>query len=230
MSVYLKKSDGNIVSFNTINDSSIHIDLYYSDHNTVSHNTMTNSRIGIDLSHSSDNIIAQNIIKDTFDHGIDLSFTCNRNKILNNTIKNCLDAGIYIEGKVKIWWDLASILNVISGNELTNNEWGILLEKAALTTVSYNNIIQNYYGIEVISANHNKIFNNNIFENKLEDAFFKNSFSTRFYRNYWNETKRFHKINGGFYTYSHWSDSWELIFRFFRFDWNPAIEPYDIDV
>ena len=230
LAIHLVKSDRHTVSFNTINNSLNSIDLYYSDHNTISHNILTNSRTGIDLSHSSDNKIFQNIINSTLDHGIDLSFACNRNKFLNNTIKNCLDAGIYILGKVKIWWDLASILNVISGNELINNEWGVLLEKAALTTVSYNNIFQNYYGVEVISANFNKIFNNNIFENKLEDAFFKNSLSSRFYSNYWNETKRVHKINGGFYRYIYWSESWELIFRLIRFDWNPAKEPYDIGV
>ena len=230
LTIYLKDSDRHTISFNTVNNSLNSVGLYHSNHNTISHNTLTNSRTAIDLSHASDNIIIQNKINSTRDHGIDLFYECSRNKILNNTIINCGDAGIFIEGKVKVWWDFASILNVISGNEITNNEWGILLEKAALSTVSSNNICQNYYGVEVISANFNKIFNNNIFENKIEDAFFKNSLSTRFYRNYWNETKRFHKINGGFYTYSYWSDSWELIFRFFRFDWNPVELPYDIGV
>jgi len=226
--IYLKDSDKHAVSFNKINNSLDSIHLYYSNFNTVSFNTITNSRTGIHLSHSCDNIIFQNKINYTLDHGIDLSFGCSRNKFLNNTITNCWDAGIYILGKSKIWWDLASIRNVISGNELTNNVWGVLLEKAALTTISYNNIFQNYYGVEVISAKYNKIFNNNIFENKLEDAFFKNSFSSRFDRNFWNETKQVHKINGGIYIYSYWGDSWELVFRLIRFDWNPVKEPYNI--
>lgn len=228
LAIYLKRSDRNTVSLNTVNHSLNSINLYYSDHNTVLNNTLTNSRTGIDLSHSSDNSIFQNKIDYTFDHGIDLFFGCNRNKFLNNTIKNCLDAGIYILGASKIWWDLASIRNVISGNQLINNEWGVLLEEAALTTISYNNISQNYYGIEVISAKYNRIFNNNIFENKEEDAFFKNSFSSRFDRNFWNETKRVHIIKGGIYIYNYWGDSWELIFRLIRFDWHPAPEPYDI--
>ena len=228
LAIYLKRSDRHIVSFNTVNNSLNSIGFYYSDHNTVSNNTLTNSRTGIDLSHSSDNSIFNNKINSTSDHGIDLSFGCSRNKFLNNTITNCWDAGIYILGKSKIWWDLASIRNVISGNELMNNEWGILLEKGALTTISYNNITQNDYGVEVISAKYNKIFNNNIFENKIENAFFKNSFSSKFDRNFWNETKQVHKINGGIYVYNYMGESYELVFRLIRFDWNPVQKPYDI--
>jgi len=228
LGIYLKNSDRHTISFNTLNDSLDAINIVDSNHNTISYNTMANSRKGLDLSYSSDNMVLNNQIYFCTDHGIDLFFSCNRNQFLNNTIQNCLDAGIYILGTSRIWWDQASIKNVISGNNLKNNRWGILLEEAALTTVSSNNILQNYYGIEVISAKYNKIFNNNIFENTEEDAFFKNSFSSRFDSNYWNETKQIHKIKGGIYRYNYWTESYILILPLIRFDWNPAQEPYDI--
>jgi parallel beta-helix repeat protein len=226
--IYLKNSDRSTISSNNINNSRDSIHLYHSDRNTITKNNLTNSRTGIDLSHSSDNSIFQNKINYIFDHGIDLFFGCFRNKFFNNTIKNCLDAGIYILGSSSIWWDLASNRNVISGNHLTNNEWGVLLEEAAFTTVSYNNIYKNDYGVEVISAKYNKISHNNIFENRKEDAFFKNSIRSIFISNFWNESKRIHKINGGIYTYNYWGETWELVFKLIRFDWNPAKEPFDI--
>ena len=230
LGIYLDNSDRHTISFNKINNSLDAINIVDSNHNTISYNTMTNSRKGLALLYSNDNKILNNVINSCRDHGIDLFFSCNRNQFLNNTIKNCLDAGIYILGTSRIWWDQASIKNVISGNNLKNNKWGILLEEAALTTVSSNNIFQNYYGIEVISAKYNRIFNNNIFENKEEDAFFKNSFSSRFDSNYWNETKRLHIIKGGIYRYNYWTESYILILPLIRFDWHPAQEPYDIGV
>jgi len=226
--IHLKDSEGHTITSNNINNSLDSINLYYSDGNTVSKNNLTNSRTGIDLGHSSDNSIFENNINYIRDHGIDLFFGCFRNKFINNTIKNCLDAGIYILGTSKVFWDLASNRNEISRNQLINNEWGVLLEEAAFTTVSYNNISGNDYGVEVISAKYNLISENNIFENEKEDAYFKNSYSSFFTKNFWNESKRVHRINGGAYIYNYWGDTWELLFRLIKFDWKPVKEPYDI--
>jgi len=226
LGIYLDNSDRHTILFNTMNNTLDSIHLLDSNCNTVSHNSLTNSRNGIDLSYSSDNWILNNNITFARDHGIDLFFSCNRNHICNNTIENCWDAGIYILGSSKIWWDLASIKNVISGNNLKNNEWGILLEKAALTTVTSNTISRNYYGIEVISAKYNKISFNNIFENIAEDAIFKNSLSSRFDSNFWNDTRQLHKIKGGICFYNYWSETYEEILPMIRFDWHPAKNPY----
>jgi len=226
--IYLKNSERHTIKSNNINNSRDSIHLYYSDENTISKNNLTNSRTGINLGHSSDNSIFDNKISYVFDHGIDLFFACFRNKFINNTIKNCLDAGIYILGSRKVFWDLASNRNEISRNQLIDNEWGVLLEEAAFTTVSYNNISGNDYGVEVISAKYNLISENNIFENEKEDAYFKNSYSSFFTKNFWNESKRVHKINGGAYTYNYWGETWELLFRLIKFDWRPVKEPYDI--
>ena len=230
MGIIFDSSDKHLISLNKINNSWNAIHLADSNKNIISYNTLTNSTNGLDFWESNENIILHNQIDICKDYGIDLFFSCNSNQFLNNTIKKCRDAGIHIYGTTKIWWDLASNKNVISGNELIDNWVGILLVEAGLTKVSHNNILQNSYGVEVISAKYNKIFNNNIYENKLEDALLKNSFTSRFDSNYWNETKKVHIIKGGIYRYNFWTETYEEIIPLIRFDWHPVKEPYDIGV
>ena len=80
----------------------------------------------------------------------------------------------------------------------------------------------------MINAKYNKITNNNIYDNEREDAFFKNSFTSRFKDNFWNETKKIHIIKGGIYYYDFWYDLYIEVLPFIRFDWHPVKEPYNI--
>jgi len=226
--IKLDDSDEHIISYNIVNDSRNSIDLEDSNKNKLSYNTLTNSRMGIDLGHSNNNIIFKNEIYGISDNGINLYYECHRNQILNNTIKNCWDAGIFIFGTGRIWWDSACNKNVISGNIIKNNELGIVLDQSALTKIFFNNIIQNDIGVEIRSAKYNKIFKNNIFDNIEEDAILKNSFSSRFDSNFWNETKRVHIIKGGVYRWDFWAYVYYEIFPLLRFDWHAVNEPYDI--
>ncbi len=226
--IRIDKYDKNTITFNKINDSENSIKIYESNQNNISYNTLTNGRLCIDLGHSSDNVIFKNDINYFLDNGINLYYECHRNQILKNAIKNCFDDGIIIFGTKRIWWDSACVKNVISGNQINNNGIGIALDESAITQVFYNNIVKNDIGVEVRSARYNKIFKNNIFDNKNEDAILKNSFSSRFDRNFWNETKRIHVIKGGIYRWDFWSYVFYEIIPLNRFDWNAVREPYDI--
>jgi len=226
--ISMDKSDKNIISLNRFNDSSDSIEIDESNENEISYNYLTNGSTGIDLWHANKNIFSKNNINHFYDYGISLDFACSRNQILNNSIKNCLDAGILISGSGRIWWDMACVLNVVSGNEIKNNDLGIILDDSALTKVFYNTIMQNNIGVELRSAKYNRIFKNNIFENKDEDAILKNSFYSRFNRNFWNETKRVHVIKGGIYRWDFWGNIFYEVLPIPRFDWNPVKEPYKI--
>jgi len=228
--VYLLNSDENTISFNKVNNCRYSVLSRKSDSNTISHNFFSNCYDGLYLLYSNHNIISFNLIDNCSNNGIELFYSCNFNKFLNNTINNSRYKGIYLLGSTQIWWDTASNKNLISGNNIENNSIGIFLEDASLTTVSMNNIVRNFIGIDVASSCFSKIFNNNIYDNEKEDALLKNSFTTRFRGNFWNEKIRLHIIKGGFYRYDFWGESYVLIFPLPRFDWHPAQEPYDIGV
>jgi parallel beta-helix repeat protein len=226
--IYSYMSDYQTISFNNINGSRDSIYLMESNDNKISYNVLKNGKMGIFLWEASYNIILNNKIDNFLDNGIELSYNCIKNQILNNTVRNCLDAGIMVFGPGRIWWDTASIKNVVSGNNIRKNKLGIVISHCSLTKVFRNNVINNYVGVETRSARLNKIYQNNIFDNIDEDAIMKNSFNSRFFGNYWNDTKRVHVIKGGIYR-------WDFFFLFYyevlplkRFDWNCATEPFDI--
>jgi parallel beta-helix repeat protein len=227
-SIYSYKSDSLTISFNKINGSENPVYIQEAHENKISYNKFVDGRVGLKLWDSNENIISYNNIENFWDHGIELTRNCDKNQILNNTIGNCLDYGIYIYGPGRIWWDSASVKNVLSGNNIRKNRIGIVISHCLLTKVFRNNIINNYIGVEVRSARFNKIFENNIYENIDEDAILKNSFLSRFIGNYWNDTKRIHVIKGGIYR-------WDFFYLFYyevipikRYDWNCATEPFDI--
>jgi parallel beta-helix repeat protein len=228
--IKLDQSDNNNVNFNIINYTINSIDIDESNKNIVSFNKLINGDIAIYLYHSNKNVFLKNDIRNYRDNGFKLLWECHRNEILNNTIDNCFNEGIIIFGTGGIWWDSASIKNIISGNEIKNNKIGITLDESAITKVYKNNIFRNKIGVEVISARFNKIFENNIFENEEEDAILMNSFSSRFDRNFWNESKKIHIIKGGIYSWDVWGYCYHEILPLPRFDFHAVKEPFDIGV
>jgi len=225
---YLYKSDYQTITFNKINFSKVSIYNQESNNNKISYNILINGNSGIDLWRSSENLISFNTIKNFYDNGIDLSYNCDKNQILNNTVKNCLDAGIIVYGPGRIWWDTASIKNIVSGNDIRKNRLGIVIDGSSLSKVYRNNFIKNSVGVEVRSARYNKIFENNIYENIDEDAILKNSFSSRCIGNYWNDTKRIHVIKGGIYRWDFFGNFYYEVLPLKRFDWNCARKPFNI--
>jgi len=228
--IYSDGSDSNTISSNIINNSRYGVYYTESNENSISNNSILNCRIGLYLSHSSFNQISFNLIDNSSENGIETFFSCNFNKFLNNTIFNCKRSGIYLYGSYIIRFDLASNLNVISGNNIKYNSVGINIEEASLSKVTMNNIVKNRFGIIVTTSRLSRIFKNNIYDNEEEDALIKNSFTSRFRSNFWNEKLLVHLIKGGIYRYDFWGYSWVLILPLIRFDFPAVKKPYNIGV
>ena len=226
--IYSIGSDSNTISSNIIDNSRWGMYFSESNGNSISNNIILNSRIGLYLSHSSLNKLSFNLIDNCSENGIETFFSCNLNQFLNNTIYNCRRSGIFLYGSYIIRFDLASNMNVISGNIIENNTRGILIDEASLTKVTMNNIVRNKYGIEVITSRLSRIFKNNIFDNENEDAFLKNSFTTKFSKNYWNGESGIHIIPAGIYKYDFWGETWVLILPLIRFDFQAVKKPYNV--
>jgi len=228
--IYSIGSNSNTISSNIIDNSRWGMYFSESNRNSISNNSILNSRIGFYFSHSSLNKFSFNLIDNCSENGIETFFSCNFNKFLNNEIYNCRRSGIYLYGSYIIRFDLASNMNVISGNNIENNTRGIFIDEASLTKVTMNNIVRNKYGIDVISSRLSRIFKNNIFDNEIEDAFLKNSYTTKFSKNYWNGESRIHIIPGGIYYYNFWGETWELVVPLIRFDFQAVKKAYNVGV
>jgi nitrous oxidase accessory protein len=126
---------------------------------TITKNTITNSRYGILFYHSSHNRIIKNTVTNN-DHGIFLSYASTNNTIEKNTI-----ASNWLDG-IKFW--AASNNNIIRrndivGNNLTNNEPGLMLSHASYCNIEENNVIDNYHNVVIANYSvQNRIFGNNI--------------------------------------------------------------------
>ena len=119
--------------------------------------------------------------------------------------------------------------NIIFKNAVNSNKGnGIYFTISNYNIVSYNAIESNGgrkwvdYGLGVFldRSSNNEIHYNN-FLNNARDAYFHESFSNNWNRNYWNRPRIFPKIIHG-----------ETIAPFFdwriNIDWRPARKPYDI--
>ena len=88
-------------------------------------------------------------------------------------------------------------------------------------------------GFYVVNGGFNYILKNNFIDNKRH-AFFDTAFRNHWVNNYWDEAElNSYRINGmiSFYKYDIWGEIiWELHIPWINFDWNPAKEPYDINV
>jgi len=162
----------------------------------------------------SSQISQNNVI--SFQNGIIMA---NSESILvsNNLIQNC-SFGIFevitgnitvtenrIEGNGKgygIWIEATMFKNYITRNSITNNSVGVFLFFTLFSSIQENNFLGNQ-----------------------QQAFFANSFFTRWQQNYWNRTRLLPKvIIGGVGS----TLIIQKMIPFFNVDWRPAREPYDI--
>lgn len=98
-------------------------------------------------------------IQNSRDNGIEVK--SNHTKILGNVIKNNNGAGVWIS--LSCDYDY----NVISGNMIMNNNWGIYLWRSHRNTIMKNVISFNKYGgIKGIVSSYNTITKNNILNNQ----------------------------------------------------------------
>jgi parallel beta-helix repeat protein len=137
--------------------------------------------------------------------------------VSNNLILNC-SFGIFevITGNITV------TENRIEGN---NKGYGIWIEATMFKNyITRNSIMNNSVGIFLFFTLFSSIQENNFLGNQ-QQAFFANSFFTRWQQNYWNRTRLLPKvIIGGVGS----TLIIQKMIPFFNIDWKPALEPYNI--
>jgi parallel beta-helix repeat protein len=159
-------SDYNTITGNNIkNNNDMGIYLHYSSNNTISGNNINNNYYyGIWLKYSSNNTISGNNITDNgkCSDGITISDGSNNNTIYGNNINNNYYHGIYV-GINFFNPGPPPYGNIISGNNITDNNDGIFLIYSYNNTITENNIENhNREGICIDHSSNNTVFGNNV--------------------------------------------------------------------
>lgn len=133
------------------------ISLYKSSHNSISHNVFVGTWLdGVWLKFSSNNTITGNTMSATGD-GVYLE-SSNDNIITLNDISG---SG-YPSMGVRLY---GSDGNMVAGNNVSSNYYGISLYYAANNTVTDNNVTDNSWGIRSAHSGLNHIYHNNLIGN-----------------------------------------------------------------
>jgi len=178
-------SQKNVITGNTVLDSGIGISLMESN-NTFSDNIINSSSLGVSIS-GHQNLFRNNTINCTgigfkdsgFDNDIDTSNLVNGKPIIywighrDETVPS--DAGyvmlsncenINVQNLHLSDVNLFSTTNsLISGNTLSDGEFGIKMRESSKNTITGNSLIHDKHGIELTNCNDNKIIDNNISNN-----------------------------------------------------------------
>jgi len=232
----------NTISENVISENKYGIFLQRdSNYNVIISNTVKDNTNGIVLHgyHDSNyNTVKSNIIQDN-NNGITIQAS-HSNKIENNTITNNGEYGIFLDyqdyNDPDVYARLTSSNNNITGNFISGQQYGILIElECDNNIICNNNIKDNDWGLYTEVSNNNKIEKNNFIGN-TRSAYFKTywRYDIIFNQNYWDDLNGSSKkqIIGKkaiipilppreiqFY--------W-LYIRCFKYDNSPAKESYDI--
>ncbi len=174
-------------SNNTIRENNVLSNQYgfyfwfQSNHNYIVHNRVQSILYGIYLGQSNNNIISSNYIINNTQSGIEISYSCcyniiieniilenqngiflysSYNTIAKNIIKNNFAMGIFAT---------SSFYNTIIQNNISGGDYGILIGASSFTNqVTYNNISNNVVGIMLYQySSHNILYKNNIQNNDM---------------------------------------------------------------
>ncbi len=203
--ILLVDSSRNKISENNISHCyigiKIHRMLNQSSNNLIENNNIIDSCIGIHLEYSSNNILKKNLVANSFSWGISIDAS-NQNEVYENIIFN--------NGKLCYPIAEAGIIicfssnNKIEKNHFEFNTYGLFISASPFTIVKYNNFI----------------------DHKGKHAIFSGiiSYTTIWRRNYWDRPrilpKSIYKVTGDL--------SQEKIIPSFKFDWRPALKPYEL--
>ena len=212
------RSHNNIIKDNFIIDTSRGIQLgvasqhktTYANNNIIEGNTIINSRYGILLGFGSFNLIKGNIISSN-----------------NNGITS---------------WYMGSE-NIIINNSISLNHQGIFLAEEKNSIIKHNSIFENELGIQIWHSKYYKVYENNIFDN-IKDAYIETDIiyyilhlkENLWDSNYWGQSIQPPvNIPGRFWLFfvniilvNILGLDKFITFPFYRYDYNPASEPYDI--
>jgi len=170
--IHLAWTTNSSVTKNTINGQGIR--LYHSSNNIVSEN----NRCGIELYFSSNNSIYKNSATNN-SRGISLSAS-SHNNITENTITDN-NSGIYLESiwtiggvsdpdpNAVVYEDRTyeSAHNIISGNNITANNWQGIRISSSNNTIEDNNLTKNGNGIDLSGGSNNTVIGNSITDNNM---------------------------------------------------------------
>ncbi len=196
---------------------------------------------GLNLYRFHNGTITENIIENNSGYGISLERSYN-NIILRNVITENLGTGISVKG--------SSRDNTVTDNIVKNNKNGIVISNTDKSTVTLNEIMGNSEaGISIRSPNTIVTKNNLIKNNPNADfrfsgiynmgrlpirGFFqglKDSFTITFNNNFWNRNITQPVLIKGTIV-SECNPAWgnDVTYKWWKFDWHPATEPYDIGI
>ena len=181
--IYLNNVINGQIINNSISNCFTGIFLNLAQNNNLFKNKIENClRYGIKFSNSDQNYISSNEVYFTY-YGCYLDSFSSENSIINNSISDNLNSGIYIRG--------ISSLSVISGNIINNNSiHGISIHHGCVATkIINNNITNNEVGIFLAGTPSNNISANFIFFNQygiqiLESTFYTLITKNLFFENY----------------------------------------------
>jgi len=173
--VFVKNVSNVVISRFTIRNGGDGIFLEYCTDCTINGNIIKSicPHPSILLEYSEGNVVYNNSLLSSCD-GIGL-FESNKNVFANNKISDNTREGIRI---------VSSKDNVISANEITGNrEWGIslLFDHTHGNIIKGNTVSKNYYGIVIQGANGNAIYHNNFINNTHQIYMYGNE------RNMWDD-------------------------------------------
>ena len=168
--VWLNESSRNVVSGNRVLNNGYGVYFEYSLNNNVSGNCISDNNYGVYLYRSSNNTLSKNNVTTNDSYGIWFHESSNFNSISENSIKNN-GYGIYFLRFVNF--------NSIFGNNITaNNSPGIWLHHSSNNIVAGNSVTNNRYGI-IFSIGYlgggsdNLIYHNN-FVGNADQIYFRN--------------------------------------------------------
>jgi len=185
--IYVEHTNSTIFANNKIINNDHGLFLIYSFNNTIKHNVISNGDYGIVFGFSHDSNIVNNTISNCKEKGIELIASYN-NAIVNNTLSECAFA-VYLHQPTVVYAHLPesnifvkntfsanSEGNILIGNTITHNRYGIALQDSHYNAVINNTLVDNYYGITIDASKNNILVNNVIIRNQygitLQDSYY----------------------------------------------------------
>jgi len=189
-----------------------------SNYSTISDNNLENNFYGIDMYYSENNHIVGNNIVNNNQCGIYLEGSSN-----NNISENLINTQPY-NG---IGFYNSSNNNNIFKNTILNNQYsGVRTTECCGNNIFSNVISNNLVGVRIEYSTNTKIFNNNLIKNIFKGAHFLGDifsiYTNTWDGNYWDRPRVLPKPilgRSGFIL---------MLLPWINFDWNPAIEAYEI--
>ncbi|MFX1569920.1 MAG: right-handed parallel beta-helix repeat-containing protein [Promethearchaeota archaeon] len=181
--IYLDHSDYNLISSNILNNNDDHgIYLYWSVENDIlSNDASYNHRDGIFLEHSHLSQFSGNTVNYNHGNGINspMYLDSNFNILTTNTVNNNWGTGIELSTSSYCTVSVNEVINngnyginmngydnLISGNNVNNNYYGIRLDRCYNSEVSKNTVNYNTNtGIMIFEGSNNRVSENDVINN-----------------------------------------------------------------